>query len=122
MPVLSLKNHEGHEGHVAVDSTLYQSASGQAKINRMTSAVTLRADHECVRMAMSSTEPENADQLPLPLDTDEAGRSTVVSIGSMPRGGRAVGSRPLEPARPALTDAEIEHRRAMLEHLARQSA
>jgi hypothetical protein len=102
--------------------TLYQSASGQAKINRMTSAVTPRRDDEHVRMAMSSTEPEDTDQLPLPLDTDEAGRSTVVSIGSVPRAGRAVASRPLEPARTALTDAEIEHRRAMLDHLTKQSA
>jgi hypothetical protein len=121
MPVCSLKTTKVTKvTKVVVDSTLYQSGSGQAKINRMTSAVTPRRDDEYVRMAMSSTEPEDTDQLPLPLDTNEAGRSTVVSIGSAPRGGRAATApRTLEPARTALTDAEIAHRRVMLEHLAK---
>ena len=78
---------------------------------------------------MSSTEPDAGNQLPLPLDPDEAPRSTVIPIGATwsgaaQRAGRApaAAARGLEPARPPLTDAEIAHRRAMLEHLTRQSA
>jgi hypothetical protein len=104
-------------------TTLYQSAAGQAKIYRMTSAVTLPRDDAHVRMGMSATEPEDTDQLPLPLDADQAARSTVVSIGSARRPARtAMSTRPLEPARPPLTESEVTHRRAMLLHLTKQSA
>ena len=73
---------------------------------------------------MSATEPEDTDQLPLPLDRDDVRPATVIAIGSARRGGRpaAGAQRGLEPARAPLTDAELAHRRAMLDHLTKQSA
>jgi hypothetical protein len=83
---------------------------------------------------MSSTEPEDADQLPLPLDDGQAPSSRVVLFA--PRANVSVDGenveaglqtrlkpRPgLEPPRGPLTDAEVAHRRAMLEHLTRLPA
>jgi hypothetical protein len=73
---------------------------------------------------MSSTEPEDDYQLPLPLGPDDVGRTTVVSIDAVPRTVRtaALPARGVEPVRSPLTEAEVAHRRAMLAHLTRQSA
>ena len=73
---------------------------------------------------MSATEPEDTDQLPLPLDRDDVQPAAVISIGSARRAGRPVvtAQRGLEPARTSFTEAELAHRRAMLEHLTKQSA
>jgi hypothetical protein len=107
-----------------VERTLYQSRSGQAKINRMTSAVTPERDDRVVRMAMSSTEPEDGNQLPLPLEDGVAAPlSRVVPFGhsssAAPRPKTRSG---LEPPRGPLSEADVAHRRAMLEHLTRLSA
>ena len=117
---------------VVVDSTLYQSAFRQAKINRMTFAVTPERDDDVVRMAMSSAEPEDGNQLPLPLPLEEGEASVKRVVPFTP--GRPVaadgqhveaGRQPrlgLQPPRGPLSEAEVAHRRAMLEHLTRQSA